>query len=150
METKLYEEKRQIEEMNLTLKTVMKSIEQDRKDLENLVASKIRTSLLPGLRKIDEASEATVRKSYLAVIEEQLLSLTTGFEKELDAGLLKLTKTEIEVCRLVQAGCSSKDICDAMKISFDTIQTHRKNIRRKLNLNGKKINLHAFLTNRAL
>jgi len=150
METQLREEKRQIEEMNLTLKTVMKSIEQDRKDFENRVAAKIRTSLLPGLRKIDEASEATVRKSYLAVFEEQLLSLTTGFEKELDAGLLKLTKTEIEVCRLVQAGCSSKDIGDAMSISFDTIQTHRKNIRRKLSLNGKKLNLHAFLTNRAL
>jgi DNA-binding CsgD family transcriptional regulator len=114
------------------------------------VASKIRTSLLPSLRKIDEASEEAVRKSYLAVFEEQLLSLTTGFEKELDAGLLKLTKTELEVCRLVQAGCSSKDICDAMNISFDTIQTHRKNIRRKLSLNGKKLNLHAFLTNRTL
>lgn len=150
METQLREEKRQIEEMNLTLKTVMKSIEQDRKDFENRVASKIRTSLLPGLRKIDEASEESVRKSYIAVFEEQLLSLTTGFEKELDAGLLKLTKTEFEVCRLVQAGCSSKDICDAMKISFDTIQTHRKNIRRKLSLNGKKLNLHAFLTNRSL
>ncbi|HPN86748.1 MAG TPA: PAS domain S-box protein [Smithella sp.] len=150
METQLREEKRQIEEMNLTLKTVMKSIEQDRKDFENRVASKIRTSLLPGLRKIDDASEESVRKSYLAAFEEQLLSLTTGFEKELDAGLLKLTKTELEVCRLVQAGCSSKDICDAMNISFDTIQTHRKNIRRKLSLNGKKLNLHAFLTNRAL
>jgi PAS domain S-box-containing protein len=150
METQLREEKRQVEEMNLTLKTVMKSIEQDRKDFENRVASKIRTSLLPSLRKIDEASEEAVRKSYLAVFEEQLLSLTTGFEKELDAGLLKLTKTELEVCRLVQAGCSSKDICDAMNISFDTIQTHRKNIRRKLSLNGKKLNLHAFLTNRTL
>jgi len=150
METQLREEKRQIEEMNLTLKTVMKSNEQDRKDFENRVASKIRTSLLPGLRKIDEASEANVRKSYLAAFEEQLLSLTTGFEKELDAGLLKLTRTEIEVCRLVQAGCSSKDICDAMNISFDTIQTHRKNIRRKLSLSGKKLNLHAFLMNRVL
>ncbi len=150
METQLREEKRQIEEMNLTLKTVMKSIEQDRKDFENRVASKIRTSLLPGLRKIDEASEATVRKSYLSVFEEQLLSLTTGFENELDAGLLKLTRTEMEVCRLIQAGCSSKDICDAMKLSFDTIQTHRKNIRRKLSLNGKKLNLHAFLTSRTL
>jgi len=150
METQLRKEKRQIEEMNLTLKTVMKSIEQDRKDFENRVASKIRTSLLPGLRKIDEASEAAVRKSYLAVFEEQLLSLTTGFENELDAGLLKLTRTEMEVCRLVQAGCSSKDICDAMKLSFDTIQTHRKNIRRKLSLNGKKLNLHAFLTSRTL
>ncbi len=150
METQLRQEKQQIEEMNLTLKTVMKSIEQDRKDFESRVASKIKTSLLPGLKKIDAASESGGRKSYLAILEEQLIGLTAGFEKELDVGLLKLTKTEIEVCRLVQAGCSSKDICDAMKLSFDTVQTHRKNIRKKLGLNGAKLNLHTFLMKRVL
>ncbi|HPC86794.1 MAG TPA: PAS and helix-turn-helix domain-containing protein [Smithellaceae bacterium] len=150
METQIRQEKRQIEEMNLTLKTIMKSIEQDRKDFENRVTSKIKTSLLPGLKKIDTAAEAGVRKSYLAILEKQLLGLTTGFDKELDAGLLKLTKTEIEVCRLIQAGCSSKEVCEAMKLSFDTVQTHRKNIRKKLGLRGEKLNLHAFLMNRVL
>jgi len=150
METQLRQEKRQIEEMNLTLKTVMKSIEQDRRDFESRVASKIKTSLLPGLKKIDAASETSVRKSYLAILEEQLIGLTAGSEKELDAGLLKLTKTEIEVCRMVQAGLSSKDICEAMKLSYDTIQTHRKNIRKKLGLSGEKLNLHTFLMNRVL
>jgi PAS domain S-box-containing protein len=150
LEKQLRLEKQQTEEMNLTLKTVMRSIEQDRKDFENRVTSKIRTSLLPTLKKIENASEAGVRKSYLALLEEQLLSLTAGFEGQLDAGLLKLTKTEIEVCRLIKAGCSSKDICETMKLSFETIQTHRKNIRRKLDLSGKKLNLHAFLMNRVL
>jgi PAS domain S-box-containing protein len=150
LEKQLRLEKQQTEDMNLTLKTVMKSIEQDRKDVENRVTSKIRTSLLPTLNKIDKASEAGVRKSYLALLKEQLLSLTAGFEGQLDAGLLRLTKTEIEVCRLIKAGCSSKDICDTMKLSFETIQTHRKNIRRKLDLSGKKLNLYAFLMNRVL
>lgn len=149
METQLRHEKRQIEDMNLALKIVMKSIEQDRKDFENRVASKIKTSLLPGLKKIDTA-EASVRKSYLAILEQQLVALTAGSEKELNAGLLKLTKTEIEVCRMIQAGCSSKDICNAMKISYNTIQTHRKNIRKKLGLAGKRLNLHAFLMNHVL
>jgi PAS domain S-box-containing protein len=150
METQLRQEKRQVEEMNLTLKTVMKSVEQDRRDFESRVASKIKVSLLPGLKKIDAASEASVRKSYLAILEEQLIGLTAGSEKELDAGLLKLTKTEIEVCRMVQAGLTSKDICEAMKLSYETVQTHRKNIRKKLGLNGGKLNLHTFLINRVL
>lgn len=150
LEKQLRQEKQQTDDMNLTLKTVMKSIEQDRKDFESRVASKIKTSLLPSLKKIEKASEAGVRKSYLALLEEQLLSLTAGFERQLDAGLLKLTKTEIEVCRLIQAGCSSKDICDAMKLAFETVQTHRKNIRKKLDLSGKKLNLHAYLMNRVL
>lgn len=150
LEKQLRQEKQQTDDMNLTLKTVMKSIEQDRKDFESRVASKIKTSLLPSLKKIERAPEAGVRKSYLALLEEQLLSLTAGFEMQLDAGLLKLTKTEIEVCRLIQAGCSSKDICDAMKLAFETVQTHRKNIRKKLDLSGKKLNLHAYLMNRVL
>lgn len=150
MEKQLRDEKQQIEEMNLTLKTVMKSIEQDRRDFENRVAAKIKTSLLPGLKKIDAASEASVRRSYLAILEEQLVSLTAGFEKELDPNLLKLSRTEIEVCRLIQAGCSGKDVCNAMKLSFDTVQTHRRNIRRKLGLSGEKLNLRVFLMNRIL
>lgn len=150
MENQLREEKQQTEEMNLTLKTVLKSIEQDRKDFESRIASKIRTSLLPGVDKIGKASEEKVRKSYLMLLEQQLLSLTTGFAKELDAGLLKLTRTEIELCRLIQAGCSSKEICNTMKLSFETVQTHRKNIRKKLDLNGKKLNLHTFLINRVI
>ncbi len=150
METQLRQEKRQIEEMNLTLKTVMKSIEQDRKDFESRLASRIRTALLPGLKKIEMTTEAAIRKSYLAMLEEQLISLTAGFERKLDASLLKLTRTEIEVCRMIQAGCSTKEICETMKLSFDTVQTHRRNIRRKLSLNGQKMNLHAFLMNRVL
>lgn len=150
LERQLRQEKQQTEEMNLTLKTVLKSIEQDRKDLENRVASKIRTSLLPCVKKIEKAPDDNARKSYLGLLEQQLLSLTAGFERELDGNLLKLTRTEIEVCRLIQAGCSSKDICEALKLSFDTIQTHRKNIRKKLGLNGKKLNLHAHLINRIL
>ncbi|MBP7763599.1 MAG: PAS and helix-turn-helix domain-containing protein [Deltaproteobacteria bacterium] len=150
MEKQLREDKQQVEDMNRTLKTVMKSIEQDRRDFESRVAAKIKTSLLPGLKKIDAAAEASVRKSYLAILEEQLVSLTAGFEKELDPGLLKLSRTEIEVCRLIQAGSSGKEICDAMKLSFETVQTHRRNIRRKLGLNGEKMNLHAFLMNRVL
>ncbi len=150
MEVQLRQEKQHAEEMNLALKTVMKSIEQDRKDYENRVAGKIRTHLIPSLKRIDQATEANIRKSYLALLEGQLVSLTKGFERELDVGLLKLTKTEIEVCRLIQVGCSSKDICEAMKLSFDTVQTHRRNIRRKLDLNGRKLNLHTFLINRTL
>ncbi len=150
MEKQLREEKQIVEEMNLTLKNVLNSIEREKKELENRVASKIRTTLLPSITKISKTTSGGARKVYLSLLERQLLSLTAGFEKELDGGLLKLSKTEIEVCRLIQAGNSSKDICEAMKLSFDTVQTHRRNIRKKLGLNGRKLNLHTYLLNRML
>ncbi|MFY9396809.1 MAG: helix-turn-helix transcriptional regulator [Desulfomonilia bacterium] len=136
--------------MNITLRNVLNTIEKDRKDFEGRLSARIKTSILPALEKVEKEPDASVRKSYLALIGQQLADLTSGSSAELDAGLLKLSKTELGICRLIQAGCSSKEICEAMNLSFETIQTHRKNIRRKLRLRGKKVNLHAFLSNRVI
>ncbi|BCR03166.1 hypothetical protein DESUT3_02350 [Desulfuromonas versatilis] len=144
----LRREKAQTDEMNVTLRNVMKSIESDRRDLEQNISRKISSHLLPALDKIRQEPAAGVRASYLDLIREQLISLTSGFDAELDAGMLKLSRTELSICRFIQAGCSSKEISEAMNLAFDTIRTHRKNIRRKLGLQGKDINLHSFLASR--
>jgi PAS domain S-box-containing protein len=65
--------------------------------------------------------------------------------QETDRDLLKLTPTELEVCRYIHDGLSSKEIADVMKSSFETIQTHRKNIRRKMGLRGRKTALGTYL-----
>lgn len=144
----LRREKAQTDEMNVTLRNVMKSIESDRSELEQNIALKIRSNLLPALEKVRDEPSSGVRASFLDLIQEQLIALTSGFSSELDADLLKLSKTEIRICGFIQAGCSSKEISEAMNLAFDTIRTHRKNIRKKLGLQGKDVNLHSFLANR--
>jgi DNA-binding CsgD family transcriptional regulator len=40
----------------------------------------------------------------------------------------------------------TKEICTVMNLSFDTIQTHRRNIRKKLGLSGsRETSLYAYL-----
>jgi DNA-binding CsgD family transcriptional regulator len=46
---------------------------------------------------------------------------------------------------LVRLGSGTKDIAELLNASFETIQTHRKNIRRKLGLRRKGVSLFAFL-----
>ncbi len=149
LENGLRQEKLQTEEMNVTLRNVLKTIESDRREAEQSLTHRVRSSLLPGLEKIRKETSAPVRSSYLDLLREQLVALTAGFESELDADLLKLSKTELKICRFVKAGMTGKDICEAMNLSFETIQTHRKNIRKKLGLSGKNVNLHTFLANRS-
>ena len=148
LENSLREEKRQTEAMNMTLKNVLRSIESDRRDYEYKISSRIKTAILPMIDKLRKEAQPAVRNSFLSLLGDQLIALTSGFETELDAGLLKLSRTEIEVCRLIQGGFSSKEIGDIMNLAFETVQTQRKNIRKKLNLNGKKLNLHAYLATR--
>jgi DNA-binding NarL/FixJ family response regulator len=74
-----------------------------------------------------------------------LTSLLNEIPQDGDQELLKLTPTEMEVCKYIQSGLSSKEIAELMHSSFDTIQTHRKNIRKKMGLNGQKTPLCTFL-----
>jgi DNA-binding NarL/FixJ family response regulator len=47
-----------------------------------------------------------------------------------------LTKREVEIIRHLAKGMSSKEICDVLHISNFTVDTHRRNILRKLNINN--------------
>lgn len=49
---------------------------------------------------------------------------------------VKLTKTEMEILRDIALGLTTKEIAEKRFSSFHTINTHRKNIFRKLNVNN--------------
>lgn len=47
---------------------------------------------------------------------------------------LNLTLREVEIIRLIRAGCTTEQIADKLHIAVDTVKTHRKNIHTKLGL----------------
>jgi DNA-binding NarL/FixJ family response regulator len=51
-------------------------------------------------------------------------------------GIPSLTPTERKILRLIAEGNSSKDIGDTLSISYRTVENHRTNMCRKLNLEG--------------
>lgn len=50
---------------------------------------------------------------------------------------LKLSNRELEVIRLVKTGLKTKEIADQLNISFYTAETHRKNIKLKIGVEGE-------------
>lgn len=60
----------------------------------------------------------------------------TKTEKK-DTDEVPLSKREKEILRLVGEGKTSQEIADALFIGKTTVDTHRKNILKKLNLQGK-------------
>ena len=71
--------------------------------------------------------------------------LRTRLEIAKPAILRKLTPAEIRVACLVQQQHTSKEIADALGLSIRTVEVHRANIRRKLDLKGKSENLSSCL-----
>lgn len=57
----------------------------------------------------------------------------------------RLTASEIEIVRLIAGGMSTKEIADIRCISYHTVNTHRKNIFRKLEVtNSSELIMHAI------
>jgi DNA-binding NarL/FixJ family response regulator len=60
---------------------------------------------------------------------------------------LKLSDREVEVIRLVKAGLKTKEIADKLNISFYTAETHRKNIKLKIGIEGEAAFLKFIYSN---
>jgi DNA-binding NarL/FixJ family response regulator len=59
---------------------------------------------------------------------------TQGFDKSEKLPFSDFTKKEREVLQLIAEGEKTKDIADKLFISVKTVETHRRNIMRKLNI----------------
>ncbi len=46
---------------------------------------------------------------------------------------MELTGREIEILKLISNGSTDRDIAEALGISYNTVRTHRQNLREKLN-----------------
>jgi len=75
--------------------------------------------------------------------------LTSSLGRKLTESMLKLTPKEIEICNMVEGGLVSKEIADFLNVSRQTIEKHRKNVRKKLGLGHRKINLATYLQKKA-
>ena len=146
LKEQLRHEKANRREMYITMRNMMKAFEREKTGIETAVSHKIETFLMPALEKIKHEKSADIRNSYLELLQDQIINLTRGFSKELDSLFLSLTRTEMLICSHIQSGLSSKEIAEKMVIALETVQTHRRNIRNKLGLRRRKVNLHAFLS----
>jgi len=85
------------------------------------------------------------QEAFLSIIESNLNEIISPFIREISLKYLKLTPTEIQIANLVRHGSTTKDIAEILNVSPRTVETHRKNIRRKIGLEGKKANLRSHL-----
>ncbi|QJB56644.1 PAS and helix-turn-helix domain-containing protein [Pseudodesulfovibrio sp. zrk46] len=141
----LQDQKAEVKEKEIALRQVIKSVEEERKEIREQLTSQVKKQMLPALERITTSDTPAVREGYKTVIEDQLVDLASESSGEFDSELLRLSPREMEVCQLIQLGRSGKEIAELLNMSFETVQTHRKNIRKKLGLRGRKASLFTYL-----
>lgn len=134
-----------LEGMNLALRHVIQSVHEERKEMKDELVQQVKEQVLPAIERIAEEDSSDIRQNYKAVIEDQLVEMADTPPDLFDNVLIHLTPRENEICRLIALGRKTREICELLQVSFETMQTHRKNIRKKLGLTGKGISLYVFL-----
>ncbi|RLC08108.1 MAG: hypothetical protein DRI57_24655 [Deltaproteobacteria bacterium] len=101
--------------------------------------------VMPFFEKLKSSGLNDRQKGFADVVEPNLNDIVSPFVHGLSAGYLKLTPSEIQVANLVKHGRSTKDTAELLSLSARTVETHRDNIRKKLGLKNKKVNLRTHL-----
>jgi PAS domain S-box-containing protein len=135
-------------EINSALKVLIKSIDSDKYDAQTELSEEVELTILPILKKLKKASADRIEStSLIDNLETSLQHLLRfyGRKSDLRAAYQKLSPVEAQVASMVKQGLSTKLIAATLNSSPETINNHRKHIRKKLGLESKEINLFSYL-----
>jgi len=135
----------QLEELNAALKILLKKRDEDRIELEEKMVSNVRELVFPYLAKLNKGKLPEKQSAILSIIESNLKDIVSPFARRLSSKYLGFTPTEIQIANLIKQGQSTKDIAELSNLSPRTVEFHRDNIRTKLGIKNRKINLRTHL-----
>ena len=144
-EAALKNQKRHLEEANTALKVLLRQRENDQREIEKNILGNMQHLVAPVLARLAGTPLRDRQKAILTNLEERLSELTRPFMRRLSTIETRLTPQEIEVAALIREGRRSKEIADHLDLSITTVNFHRRNLRRKLNLCNTATNLRSFL-----
>ena len=134
-----------LEEVNTALKVLLEHREQEKQELEENLLVNIKKLVFPYLEKLDKGKLGAENQTYLNIIKSNLNDLISPLANRLSSNYLALTPTELQITDFIKHGKTSKEIAAMLNVSAKAVAFHRGNIRKKLDLTNKKINLQTYL-----
>jgi PAS domain S-box-containing protein len=139
---------RQFEEIRMGIQTLLDCSNQ-KKSFNEKISTIFKKNIVPFIEKLKMTKLDRKAKAYLAIIETNLSTLLSSFpHTEPDPLIDGLSPAEIHIIELIRQGKTSKEIASLLNVSPSTIAFHRSNIRKKLDLHNKKMNLNSYLLSR--
>jgi PAS domain S-box-containing protein len=144
-EVELKAQSHHLGEVNTALKVLLKQREDDKKEIGEHVLANVKGLISPYLERIKGSRLTTIQQTLIDILESNLNNIISPFISKLSSKYFNFTSMEIKISNLVKEGKTNKEIATLLYLSKNTVLFHRHNIRRKLNLKNKKINLRSHL-----
>lgn len=144
-EKELEAKNQELGDTNTTLNTILKRREKEHNEIRHEVAEKTMEMVLPLLKKAHKRATGPA-KDYIATAQANLQDV---FVKHPHDNLLtkaKLAPRELQIVHYIRQNKTNKEMAGILGIKVSTIESYRENIRAKLRVKNKKINLKKLLT----
>jgi DNA-binding response OmpR family regulator/DNA-binding CsgD family transcriptional regulator len=141
----LEEANMKLAESNTALKVLLEHRGSDREKFEESVLNHINSLVSPYLQRLGSTGLDSRQSSLLDMVATNLKEITSQFSGTLYSSSLGLTRREMEVAALIKTGKTNAEIAVLINISEHSVSFHRQNLRKKLGLLGRKVNLVAYL-----
>jgi DNA-binding CsgD family transcriptional regulator/transcriptional regulator with XRE-family HTH domain len=137
-------EHKALQEANTALRAVLSRLEEDKQEIKASILANIQKIIMPIVFEL-ELEVTGPQRSYVTLLRQSLQDITSPFLMQISRNHMRLTPVEIAISTMIRNGLSNKEIAQLRSISPATVQRHRENIRRKLGLKNRKINLATYL-----
>jgi DNA-binding response OmpR family regulator/DNA-binding CsgD family transcriptional regulator len=144
LEEKVRQRTEKLADANQALNTLLNQREIEKESIEQTIVTNIERFVFPYLEEIDQLNIDKV-KPFVNIIRANIEQLISPFSKRLSGVYLDFTPAEIKVADLIRQGQSTKSIAEQFNTSPRTVEKHRNNIRKKLGILNKKVNLNTYL-----
>ena len=125
---------------------LLKKREEDREILAEQVLANATKLVEPFFDRLNECRLTEQQQVLVDILRTNIKELTSPFASNFSTKMIRLTPVEIQVANLVKQGKRSKEIAEIMRLSPGTVNVHRKNIRKKLEIAHQKTNLQTMLS----
>jgi DNA-binding NarL/FixJ family response regulator len=142
--SKLDELRKELQDLNGTLLTLTKQMERTREDVELELKAAIRSRILPILKALELDPSFEKCKTELEMLFLYMNQLSSSLSEE-SPWCMAFSTTELRVATLIKRGFSSEEIARQLYLSLETVKTHRKSIRKKLDIQNTRTNLYNYL-----
>lgn len=129
---------------NNAISVLAGQIDRKRDELEKKIARKVSSQILPLVEELQQDPIPEGCQAKLDVISAYLRNLTPGVSRGADI-IISLSPMELKVAMMIKKGFSTEETARMLYLSPQTVKTHRRSIRRKLNLRNSPVNLATFL-----
>ena len=135
----------ELEEANSALRVVLDQIGTAKSAVEKRVYRNVKDLILPDLDRLKSKTASADMRRDINGIKANLSKLLSAPTERISSVYLTLSPREIQIADLIRMGRSTKSIALLLNVSKSAVEFHRNNLREKLGLKHRHINLRSYL-----